>query len=92
MPFGLNGNVQEPQKPPKNTKAPVGSYNVPFFVYPILVLGIYNHKFGHPKKTTWYEPTGMPRKSLVIEMVVPFGVPRGSSDVVLFWTCDGFLR
>ena len=30
-------------------KLPVGSYHVPFFGYPILVLGIYNHKFGYPK-------------------------------------------
>ena len=37
---------------------PVGSYHVPFYVYPILLLGIYNHKFGNLKKGTWYEPTG----------------------------------
>ena len=36
--FGLNGNVTG------------GSYHVPFFVYPVLALGIYNHKFGYPKK------------------------------------------
>ena len=29
------------------------------FLYPILLLGIYNHKFGYPKKGTWYEPTGI---------------------------------
>ena len=29
-----------------------------FFVYPILLLGIYNYKFGYPEKGTWYEPTG----------------------------------
>ena len=40
-------------------RLPVGSYHVPFFGYPILVLGIYNHKFGYPKKGTWYEPTGI---------------------------------
>ena len=37
----------------------VGSYHVPFLGYPILALGIYNHKFGYPKKGTWYEPTGI---------------------------------
>ena len=29
---------------------PVGSYRVPFFGYPILVLGIYKQKIGYPKR------------------------------------------
>ena len=34
----------------KNGSVPVDSYHVPFFGYPILVLGLYNHKVGYPKK------------------------------------------
>ena len=33
------------------------SYHVPFFGYPFLAIGIYNHKVGYPKKGAWYEPT-----------------------------------
>ena len=44
--------------PKSRSTLPVGPYHVPFFGYPILILGIYNHYFGYPKKGTWYEPTG----------------------------------
>ena len=36
-------------------EAPQAPYHVPFFGYPTLVLGIYNHKVGYPQKGGWYE-------------------------------------
>ena len=41
-----------------------------FWGNPILVLGIYNHKVGHPKKGTWYEPTG---RTIILAIL---GAPR----------------
>ena len=45
-------------QPAPNCRLSVGSYQVPFFGYSMLVFGTYSLKVGYPTKGPWYEPTG----------------------------------
>ena len=52
-----------------------------FFGYPILGLGIYNHKVGYPGKGVWYEPRG------AVDARASHG-PSGSMGPLVLWPLD----